>query len=108
MINELVKLKFIINKKVETSQEMIELLEEINLDLLSNNLNILSLINNFKKECISNNSLLSKQQNSLYIKIDEILYKKCKHEWISDIIEESLEKEREICYCKHCFYYKKK
>ena len=62
-------------------------------------------------------SVLEPYANGIYLKYSkrektrskhEILYEKCNHEWVKDIIEESLEREREICYCKHCFYYKKK
>lgn len=108
LIEELVKLKFCINKKMESCQELIQYIDEINLALFSKDLHILSIVDKYKEESIAAGRVLSEQQNSIYIKIDEILYEKCEHEWVDDYIEEPLERERDICYCKHCFYYKKK
>jgi len=108
LINELVKLKFCINKNIGSCQELIENMNEINLGVFSKDLDIVSLIDKYKQETIAAGQILSEQQNSIYSKIDDILYEKCDHEWVDDYIEEPLERERPICYCKHCFYYKKK
>lgn len=108
VIDELIKLKFCINKKITSCDELIKSIQDINLSLFSKDLDILSIIDKYKQESISTGRILSEQQNFIYRKIDEILLEKCEHEWINDYIEDSLEREREICYCKHCFYYKKK
>ena len=108
LIDELVKLKFCINKNIGSYQELINDINEFNLDILSKDLDIVSLIDKYKEETIAAGQVLSEQQNSIYLKIDQILYEKCEHEWVDDYIEEPLERERHICYCKHCFYYKKK
>lgn len=108
IIDELVSLKFMVNKKMQLCEELINSIKLIKGPLLSNDLDLISFIVKYKEKSMLTGSILSEEQNSLYMKIDEILYEKCNHEWVKDIIEESLEREREICYCKHCFYYKKK
>ena len=108
LIEELVKLKFCINKKIESCEELIQSINEINLDLFSNDLDFVSTIDKYKQESIMAGRVLSEQQDSIYLEIDKILLQKCQHEWVDDYIEEPLERERHICYCKHCFYYKKK
>lgn len=108
LIEELVKLKFCINKKMESCDELIQSIDEINLGVFTKDLDILSIVDKYKQESIAAGRVLSEQQNSIYSKIDEILFEKCEHEWVDDYIEEPLERERHVCYCKHCFYYKKK
>ena len=108
LVEELVKLKFCINQKMESCVELIKSIDEINLGLFSKDLDIVSIIDKYKQESNLAGRVLSEQQNSIYLQIDKILYEKCEHEWIHDYIEEPLERERHICYCKHCFYYKKK
>lgn len=108
IIDELTKLKFCINKKMNSCEELIQSINEINLGVLSKDLEVVSMINKYKQESILAGRILSEQQCNIYLKIDKILYEKCNHEWVDDFIEDSLERVRPICYCKHCFYYKKK
>ena len=108
LIEELVKLKFCINQKMGSCDELIQSIDEINLGVFTKDLDIVSIVDKYKQESIAAGRVLSEQQNSIYSKIDEILFEKCEHEWVDDYIEEPLERERQICYCKHCFYYKKK
>lgn len=108
LLDQLVNLKFLINKTMSSSSEFIRSIEETNIPLYTNDLNILNIIGKYQNKNIKNNDDLLKQQKNLYIDIDKILLKNCDHEWIDDVVEEPLERERNICYCKHCFYYKKK
>ena len=107
-LDDLIILKFTIEKQINVNKDL--------LSNMSNNLNIQLIID---KELINKiilyqfltrrtlNQLL-KMQNNLLINIENILYRECQHEWLTDILEESLERERTICYCTKCLIYKKK
>ena len=43
------------------------------------------------------------RQTELLRNIDEILLKLCDHNWIHDVIDEPLERSRNICYCGKCY-----
>ena len=107
-LEDLVILKFTIEKQINTNKEL--------LSNVSNNLNIRFISD---KELINKiilyqflttktlNQLLM-MQTDLLINIENILYRECQHEWVTDIVEEPLERERTICYCSKCLIYKKK
>ena len=107
-LEDLVIVKFTIEKQINTTKEL--------LSNISNNLNIQfisdrELINKIiLYQFLTRRTLnqLLKMQNNLLNSIQEILYNQCQHQWVNDIVEEPLEKERTICYCSKCLIYKKK
>lgn len=107
-LEDLVILKFTIEKQINTNKEL--------LSNVSNNLNIRfisdkELINKiilYQFLTIKTLNQLLMMQTDLLMNIENILYRECQHEWVTDIVEEPLERERTICYCSKCLIYKKK
>ena len=48
-------------------------------------------------------STFLEKQKALLNDIDEILIKECDHNWIDDVIDEPLDRSRNICYCSKCY-----
>tara|TARA_Y100000816_G_scaffold205415_1_gene151545 strand:+ start:1059 stop:1397 length:339 start_codon:yes stop_codon:yes gene_type:complete len=107
-LEELVNLKFTVEKHIIECEQLLVNINSNQWTTFINNQELLSKIilytHNSKKAI---NEFL-KIQNNMIKNIDEILWNECSHCWVTDVIEEALERERIICYCNKCFIYKKK
>ena len=101
----LITLKFKLNSSIN---DIYEITDNINLNYLSNNILLKKIILNSRENKLKDNNLFSNNFQEIHNNIDEILYHNCLHEWIEDVVDEPIDRSKNICYCKYCFIYKKK
>ena len=101
----LINLKFKLNSSIN---DIYENIDNINLNYLNNDILLKKIILNSRENKLKDNNLFISNYCEIHNNIDKILYDNCLHEWINDEIDEPLDRSRNICYCKHCFIYKKK
>lgn len=105
-IENILYLKFSIEKEIESITSNINRLNSINyqsqpLDNFETKIytQLNTNIRMFGKEYL-------REQKTLLAEINKILEKNCQHDWINDVVDEPLS-SREICYCSKCFLYRK-
>tara|TARA_Y100001980_G_C14200308_1_gene64096 strand:- start:84 stop:428 length:345 start_codon:yes stop_codon:yes gene_type:complete len=101
----LINLKFKLNSSIN---DIYEIIDNINLDYLNNDTLLKKIILNSRENKLQDSNLFLNNYKELYNNIDQILFKNCLHEWIEDVVDEPIDISKNICYCKHCFIYKKK
>lgn len=107
-LNKLIELKFTIEKEISAAEILFKKISEINLLDITQDLDIVSKLTIYKYNINHISSSFLEIQKSMLITIENLLNKHCEHDWIYDIIDEPLERSRQICYCSKCFIYKKK
>ena len=102
-LEQLIQLKFSLEKEINILQENHEKLE-FRKQISNNNDKMIitqydSNIKMFGKDYL-------REQKQLLIELNKILEERCQHNWIEDVIDEPLS-SRYICYCGNCYLYKK-
>ena len=103
-LEQLIQLKFSLEKEINILQENHEKLEfrkQIN-----NNNNDKVIITQYDSNIKMFGKDYVREQKQLLIELNKILEEKCEHNWIEDAIDEPLS-SRYICYCSNCYLYKK-
>ena len=102
-LEELINLKFAVERQFSILFETFKKAKEHRLVNTSADLDIYAIfaVNNNNIE--TNGELFLEKQTELIKSIDAILLKKCDHNWIHDVIDEPLERSRNICYCGKCY-----
>ena len=101
-LEQLIQLKFSLEKEVNILQENHEKLE-VRKQLGNNNKMIITQYDTNIK--MFGKNYLREQKQLLY-EVNKILEEQCDHNWIEDVIDEPLS-SRYICYCSNCYLYKK-
>jgi hypothetical protein len=100
-LEQLIQLKFSLEKEVNILQENHEKLE-FRKQVGNNKMIITQYDTNIK---MFGKNYLREQKQLLY-EVNKILEEQCDHNWIEDVIDEPLS-SRYICYCSNCYLYKK-
>jgi hypothetical protein len=101
-LEQLIQLKFSLEKEVNILQENHEKLE-FRKQLDNHNKMIITQYDTNIK--MFGKNYLREQKQLLY-EVNKILEEQCDHNWIEDVIDEPLS-SRYICYCSNCYLYKK-
>lgn len=100
-LDNIIQLKFDIEKEIETLTN--------NFEKLQTHTQITTNHKIFLKQYNANKKMFGeeyiKQQNILLKEINKFLEENCDHSWIYDTIDEPLY-SRNICYCSKCYLYK--
>ena len=107
-IERLIQLKFSIEREYNSLKDLFTSMENINWVEMSNDLDIYSNLALYRNTIETTGRQFLEGQRKLINDIDEILMKKCEHNWIEDVIDEPLDRSRDICYCSKCYIYTKK
>lgn len=107
-IEKLIQLKFSIEREYNSLTDLFTNMESINWINMSSDLEIYAKLAFYRNTIETTGRQFLEGQKKLINDIDEILMKKCEHDWIEDVIDEPLERSRDICYCSKCYIYTKK
>ena len=107
-IEKLIQLKFSVEREYNSLNNLFTNIENINWVNMSTDLDIYAKLSLYRLSIETTGRQFLEIQQKLINDIDEILMKKCEHNWIEDIIDEPLERSRDICYCSKCYIYTKK
>ena len=86
-----------LEETVTSYNEIISCINE-NCDYNYINVDLINFYNNLCVECEQQIIILKKMKKVN----DNIMYEKCEHNFINDIIDINPEKEQTICYCTNC------
>jgi hypothetical protein len=102
-IEELINLKFAVERQINSLHESFEKYKR---PYLLNSVSDLEIYKIFATHSINielfGSSFLEKQ-TELLGNIEKILLNECDHNWIHDVIDEPLERSKNICYCSKCY-----
>jgi len=101
-IEELINLKFNVEKQINNIHTSFEKSKN-NLVSNSKDINIYKVFATYSINIEFFGSTFLEKQKALLNDIDEILIKECDHNWIHDVIDEPLDRSRNICYCSKCY-----
>lgn len=101
-IEELINLKFNVEKQINNIHTSFEKSKN-NLVSNSKDINIYKVFATYSINIEFFGSTFLEKQKVLLNDIDEILIKECDHNWIHDVIDEPLDRSRNICYCSKCY-----
>ena len=107
-VEKLIQLKFVVEREYNSLTDIFTNMENINWIHMSNDLDIYATLALYKNNMEITGRLFLELQKKLINDIDETLMKKCEHNWIEDVIDEPLDRSRDICYCSKCYIYTKK
>ena len=107
-IVKLIQLKFSIECEYNSLNNLFTNVESINWVNMSSDIEIYAKLSLYKNTIETTGHKFLEEQRKLLDDINEILMKKCEHNWIEDVIDKSLERSRDICYCSKCYIYTKK
>jgi len=102
-LEELINLKFAVERQFSILFETFEKAKEYRLVNTSADLDIYALFAVYDNNIETIGQLFLEKQTELLRSIDEILMRKCDHNWIHDVIDEPLDRSRNICYCGKCY-----
>ena len=71
----------------------------------STDLEISAILKLYKENLQTTGNEFLQTHKDILTKINDILMKRCEHNWINDVVETPFS-ERNICYCNNCFMYK--
>ncbi len=102
-IEELINLKFMVERQINSLHGAFEKYERPYLLNSDKDLEIYKIfaIHSINIELFGSSFL--EKQRELLVSIEKILLKECDHDWIHDVIDEPLERSRNICYCSKCY-----
>ena len=108
-VEKLVNFKFCIEREYNSLNDLLKNLESTNwIDMVNHDIEIYAKFAQYRNNVPKIGNLFLEMQRKLIEEIDELLMKKCNHNWIEDSIDEPLDRSRDICYCSKCFIYTKK
>ena len=99
-LEQLIQLKFSLEKEVNILQENHEKLE-FRKQLGNNNNKMIITQYDTNIKMFGKNYL--REQKQLLYEVNKILEEQCDHNWIEDVIDEPLS-SRYICYCSNCYF----
>ena len=102
-IEELINLKFDVEREINILHETFEKSKKSYLLNSANDLDIYKVFAKHRLNIEFVGTTFLEKQTELLKNIDEILLKLCDHNWIHDVIDEPLERSRNICYCGKCY-----
>uniref|UniRef100_A0A6C0AYC0 Uncharacterized protein n=1 Tax=viral metagenome TaxID=1070528 RepID=A0A6C0AYC0_9ZZZZ len=106
-LNDLIQLKFNVEHEYSTLYNTFDQVKKMKLLSINKDVELYTILRVYSQNIEHmGNEFLEKQKNLLE-QINEILMKKCNHNWIEDTIDEPF-RSRDICYCSNCYIYKKK
>ena len=107
-IEKLIQLKFIVEREYNSLEDLFTSIAGTDLVHMTKDLDIYAKLLLYR----NNMEIIGRQfldlQKNLLNDIDELLMRKCEHNWIEDVIDEPLDRSRDICYCSKCYIYTKK
>ena len=102
-LEELINLKFAVERQFSILFETFKTSKDHHLVNTSADLDIYAAFALYNNNIEMSGQIFLEKQTELIRNIDEILLKKCDHNWIHDVIDEPLERSRDICYCGKCY-----
>ena len=107
-LESLINFKFSVEREYEALTEVLKKLEGMNWkNMVTSDLEMYSKLSLYRTSMEPLGSQFLEKQKTLIGDINEILMKKCRHNWINDVIDEPFS-SRNICYCSKCYMYTKK
>ena len=101
-IEELINLKFVVERQINSLRGSFEKSKTHNLLNGTGDLNIYKIFATYSINIELFGSSFLEKQTELLANIEGILLKECDHNWIHDVIDEPPERSRNICYCGKC------
>ena len=98
----LIELKFALEKEITIYLENFKENKSKYLRNVSDDLDIYAVFCLYQNNIEMYGGTYLEKQTELLKQIDEILLRKCEHNWIDDVID-GIFSSRDICYCSKCF-----
>lgn len=101
-IDSLVELKFMVEKQFNVLYEATQEAKKLKLHSVSDDLDIYAIFTMYNNNVeVIGDEFLTKQ-TELLKSIDDLLRRKCLHDWIDDVVDTTFSSFN-ICYCSKCF-----